>query len=127
MADKDAPVVDPVDEEWEQVGSTLGNEWDFDKDGPLIGHYLGSEAVELKNPLNDEKGNVRTHATAFRFAHEPDGEIVFLWSSYEVEQAMKVIGPGDKVRVTALGRESFTGDDGPRQIKRYKIERARVA
>lgn len=122
----DAPAEAPqtTDDEWEQISTGIGREWDFDKDGPLVANWVSVETVDLKPPFQkDPDGNDRTKALAYVFA-DTNGEQVFLWESHELSQALTQAGVGDKLRISFLGRESFTGDDGPRQVKRYKVERA---
>lgn len=108
--------------EWETVKVGLGTEWKFEsKDSPpLIGLYVGTQDVEI----DPEKNEGRTSARAHQFTTAADGDMVFIWGSSEIDSAMEEIGLNEKVRVSYLGRDSFTSDDGPRQIKRYKVERA---
>lgn len=117
--DEQPPAAEPVDEEagWETLRTGLGREWDFDKEGPLVGHWVGIEEVPVE-------ASDRKTARAHTFAVIPTGEMVFVWSSYELEAALEQAGTGDKLRIQFLGRDSFTGDDGPRQVKRFKVQRA---
>lgn len=126
MADKpedSAPPAEPPaaesGEEWETLRTGLGREWKFENDAPLIGTWVGVETVPLTEPREDGA----TEATAYIFA-DNNGEQIFLWTSSELETAMTQAGIGDKLRISSLGIESFTGKDGPRQIKRFKVERA---
>jgi len=114
----DAAMADS-EEEWEEVRVGLGKEWEFTNDKPLVGIYLALERVELPNdPERDD-------ATVHQFLlTDESGEIVFLWGSHNLDAALTEIGAGDKVRITYLGRESFTSEDGPRQIKRYRVQKA---
>lgn len=116
-----------TEEEWETVKVGIGREWDFDKDGKfLVGIYQGPQDIEIapeKQQKNDD-GTMRTSAKAHIFATVPDGEQVFLWGSHELDGGMDEIGHSEKVRISFLGRESFTSDAGPRQVKRYKVEKA---
>lgn len=111
----------PADDsgEWETLRTGLGKEWTFES-GPLIGHWVGVETVPIDPPGPDG----RDSADAYIFA-DSNGEQVFLWASHELATAMTQAGTGDKLRISFLGRDTFTGDDGPRQIKRYKVERAK--
>jgi hypothetical protein len=108
--------------QWEPLRPGLGREWDFDREGPLVGYFVGSEAV----PLEPTEKDPRTEAIALVFAERSTGEDVFLWESYELRKALEQAGPGDLLRITLLGRESFVGPDGPRTIKRYRVERAKT-
>lgn len=110
-----------AEEEWESVQIGLGKEWDLEKDGPLIAIYVDSTEIALENDKD------RSSAKARIFAMPDTGEQVFLWDSYELAVALEQVGAGEKVRVTFLGRDSFSGDDGPRQVKRYKVERSKRA
>ena len=118
----------PVDtNEWEEVTTGLGNEWDFEK-GPLVGIYQGTKEVAIKEDkqqTNDD-GTKRTTALAHTFATVGDGELVFVWGSALLDEAFTEIGFDDKVRVEFQGRENFSGGDGkPRQVKRFRVHKAK--
>jgi len=115
MADK--PEVQ--DEEWEDVSVGLGTEWDFEKRGILTGYYMGPKEIPLPEKAREKTG--RETAMVHEFAEKETGEAVFIWDSYQLALAMTEPGVGDLVRVEFQGRDSFTGDDGPRQVKRYKV------
>lgn len=112
-----------ADEEWEDVRVGLGRGWDFDRDGDLIGLYLGVNEVEIDESKRQGDDD-RTHAKAHSFGLPESGEIVFVWGSYELDEAMTEIGVDDKVKISFIGRENFNSDDGPRQVKRYRVQRA---
>lgn len=127
MADK-AMADAAANEEWETVSVGLGTEWDFEKSGPLVGFYKGTQDVELSEEKQKQaaaQGNPRKTATAHQFTKGNDGEEVFVWGSHELDKAMEEIGVDEKVRITFLGIEQFKADDGPRQVKRYKVERSK--
>lgn len=112
----------PEARSWEDVGSGLGEEWDFDRDGALIGNYLGSKTVETDKIETGE-------ATAYQFAPERDPEsVVFVWGSWQIADAFAqdAIRIGDLCKITYLGiKQVGTGDDGkPRMVKRFRIQRA---
>lgn len=112
------------DEEWEDVKVGLGRGWDFEKDGDLVGLYLGLSEVPIKEE-NRKGDDDRESATAHSFGLlDGSGEIVFVWGSYELDLAMTEIGVDDKVKIHSLGVEQFKSDDGPRQVKRYRVQRA---
>jgi len=52
---------------------------------------------------------------------------LFVWDSYELREALAQVRTGQKVRISFLGREQFTGSKGPQQVKRYKVQRAKSA
>lgn len=112
-----------ADEEWEDVKTGLGREHDFEKAATFTGFYVGIETVDLKEAREDGSKT----ATAFIFADVDTGEQVFAWGSHELREALGQCGAGDKVRITYLGRESFSGTKGPQQVKRFKVQRARRA
>ena len=112
------------EEEWEDVKVGLGRGWDFDKDGDLIGVYLGVNEVPIKEE-NRRPDDDRESATAHSFGLlDGSGEIVFVWGSYELDLAMAEIGVDDKVKIHPLGVEQFKSETGPRQVKRYRVQRA---
>ena len=113
----------PESTEWETVQVGLGREWDFDRDGALIGNFLGVQTVET---LKVDSGE----ANASLFRSRAENEDVFVWGSSEIVKAFArtipdtddpLIAIGDLVRIEYLGRESFTGAKGPQQIKRYRV------
>lgn len=121
-------IPEPDGVEWENLpGGGLGDEWDFERDGTLIGHFIGTQDVETQKV---ESG----HATAVQFApiNEPDA-LVFVWASSELSQFtatdehdMPLVAVGSLVKIQYLGRDNFTGADGkPRQIKRYRVQSAK--
>lgn len=113
-----------TEEEWEDVKVGLGRQHDFDKDGDLIGIYLGVNEVPIK-PENRRGDDDRETAKAHSFGLLDDsGEIVFVWGSYELDLALTEIGMDDKVKIHALGYEQFDSDSGPRQVKRYRVQKA---
>lgn len=110
-------------DEWETIPTgSLGEEWDFERNGALVGNFIGSREVETQKI---ESGR----ATAYQFAPVADPDaIVFVWGSAEIEAAFTsdLIRVGDKVRITYLGERAFTAADGkPRRIKQYKVEAAK--
>ncbi len=110
--------------EWETVQTGLGREWDFERDGALVGNFLGVQSVETTKVDSGE-------ATAYLFRSRAENEDVFVWGSSEIVKAFDrsipdtndpIIAIGDLVKVEYLGRESFTGAKGPQQIKRYRVQ-----
>jgi hypothetical protein len=106
--------VETPEEEWEEISTGIGEQWDFDKNGDLIGTFLGAENIELKEPRADGK----TTALAWRFATDSD-ELVFIWDSYQLGLAMTEAGSGDRVKIHFDGYREF--DNGSRRIKQYKV------
>ena len=120
--------IDADADEWENIPTGgLGEEWDFEQSGTLIGNYLGSRDVETPKV---ESGKATAHQIA---PHDAPDTIVFVWESAELAGAFKVgddgtslIRVGDRIRITFLGRRNFVGADGkPRQIKQFKIDAAK--
>jgi hypothetical protein len=111
-------------EEWEDVQVGLGRGWDFDKDGDLVGLYLGVNEVPIKEENrrgDDDRETAKAHSFGLL---DNSGEIVFVWGSYEMDLAMSEIGVDDKVKIHLLGVEQFSSDSGPRQVKRYRVQKA---
>lgn len=121
-----AAAVAGAEDEWEDVRVGLGRGWDFGKDGELTALYIGPMEVELKEPIKQDDGTERNTAKAHQFGLiDGSGEIVFLWDSYELGNALTEVGTNDKVKVMELPRESFTSDSGPRQVRRFRVQRAK--
>ncbi len=123
MATRAKGTIPNESDEWETIGGSLGTEWDFERDGALVGHYIGAQTVETRKL---ESGK----ATAHRFAYIDDPErIVFVWESADLRTAFggtDAVALGDKVRITYHGERAFTADDGsPRRIKQYRVQRAK--
>lgn len=114
---------DPSADEWETIQTGLGSEHDFERDGPLVGSFLGSRTVTI-----DRDGEaVETAVYQFSPDAQPD-EISFVWESAEIKSAFSdsEIQIGTRMRIVYLGRDQFTGKNGPQQIKRYRVQVARV-
>lgn len=115
-----APASADTGDEWETVNTgSIGEEWDFERDGPLTGNFLGLRTVETTKVESGE-------ATAIQFApiSAPD-EIVFVWMSADLKafEDSDMFAVGDRVRISYLGRKQFTGEDGkPRQLKQYRVQ-----
>lgn len=116
----------PVEEnEWEEISVGIGEQWDFDKRGDLIGVIVGAKSVDLPehSQREDASGELRTSAGIWEFMLPDTGEMVFLWDSYQLTEALKDVGSGDLVKIHFDGYRSFTGSDGPRQVKQYKVSK----
>lgn len=116
VADASAPDTD----EWETVNTgSIGEEWDFDRDGPLTGAFLGLRTVPTQKVESGE-------ATAIQFAPAgAEDTIVFVWMSEDLKAFgdSNMFAVGDRVKVSYLGRKSFNGADGkPRQLKQYRVQ-----
>lgn len=131
-ADEDAMTQEMADEamagvntedEWEEVRVGLGRQWDFDKEGDLTALYVGIGEVALAEDKRGDDGRDKANYHSFGLL-DGSGEIVFIWGSYELDNAMTEVGVNDKVRISSLGRESFSSDSGPRQVKRYRVQKA---
>lgn len=120
MANDSAAATEP---KFKDIRIGLGEEWDFERDGPLTGNYIGTAVQELDDKQN--KGRKREQ-NVYQFAptDNPD-EVVFIWGSDQLDRAFasEDIQIGSLMRITYLGREQFTADDGtPRQVKRYRVQ-----
>lgn len=103
--------------QWEDVKIGLGREHDF-ASGPLVAFYVDKATVPLENDPD------RTEAGARIFALEGTGEQVFLWDSYELATALEQVEIGRKVRIEFLGIDPISTSEGPRQVKRFKVQQA---
>lgn len=107
--------------QWEDVRTGLGDEWPIE-DRPLDGNFLGMSTKELTGA--DGKERVQS---IYQFApmDAPD-TIVFLWGSYQLDEAFREIERGTRCRVTFNGIRQFKDDKGgPRQVKNYRVQIAR--
>lgn len=115
-----------LEDDWEEISTGIGNEWDFNvHGGTLIATYEGVEFMDIPEEKQRENadGTMRTRAKVFRFVTADSGESVFLWESHQLNEAFEDVNEGDLVKVQFDGYKSFTGSDGPRQIKQYKVSR----
>jgi hypothetical protein len=119
---KEATPTQTSEEEWEDVNPGLGRAWDFDKYGDLVGIYIGVQHVEIDPQKNEGRTEAKAHQVGLL---DNSAEIVFVWGSHELDNAFTDIGGGDKVKVSFLGRDTFNSDNGPRQVKRYRVQRAK--
>lgn len=124
MPTKTSPsLADALDEEWETISTGIGEEWDLETKGPFVGNFIGTTTKELKD--SDTESGVREQSVhQFAPKSAPD-EVVFLWGSYELDAAMSKIQQGALVRVAFTGIGQFKSDQGPRQIKHYKVQVAK--
>lgn len=113
------PIVDSPasDDEWENIQVGLGREWILEDDGVITGIFMGSGSMEV-----EDKQNGGTRETMY-YQFEVDGEIRFIWGSYNIDLGMHEIDPGTLMRITYLGTDTFSGDRGPQQVKSYKFQR----
>lgn len=129
MAKVNAPDnTDPAGVQWETMTLGLGEAWDFERNGALIGNFLGSTTQEVTDKQTGEK---RT-TNVYQFApYDNPEETVFVWGSYAIDSAFSDdrIRQGDLVKITYLGMEQFTDPKTkqPRVAKRYKIQAAKNA
>lgn len=129
---KDAPAVDTADPfegvEWETLNTGLGTAWDFDKASVLTGRYFDRQTVMTDDPQNPGQ---QRESDAFRFQVHGSDDLFFVWGSATLEMAFldrdgnERVRAGEPVRITYLGRDSFTGKNGPQQIKRYRVQVAK--
>jgi len=106
--------VETPEEEWEEVSTGIGEQWDFEKSGDLIGTFVGAINVELRTARQDGSNS----ALAWTFITDED-ERVFVWDSYQLAEAMTDAGSGDRVKIHFAGVREF--DNGARRIKQYKV------
>ena len=111
---------DALDESWETVSTGIGEEYDAEKDGPLVANFLGTTSKEI---VDTEKESGKRDQSLHQFAPKdaPD-EVRFIWGSYELDAAMSKVTQGQMCRITFTGRSSFSSKAGPRQIKHYKVQ-----
>ena len=114
--DNQAPPVPENNDEWERIAVGLGEQWDFEKDGPLIGVWTGAEVVGLKEAGLDGK----KEATAYLFDTDT-GESVFLWQSYALTNALEKVGVGDRLKIVYKGQRDFTGERGNQRVNVFEI------
>lgn len=107
-----------LEDDWEEISTGIGEEWDFDKNGQLIGTYKGTEFVDI--PVEKQRDG-RTRAMTYQFETAADGATVFLWESYQLTEAMKEVSEGELCRIQFDGYKKFDGSDGPRQVKQFKV------
>jgi hypothetical protein len=114
------PTTPSEEEEWEEVQSGLGEQWDFEA-GPMIGYMIGKFPIELpeKSWTKNDDGSIRKVADAWKFALRDTGEEVFIWDSFQLSEALTNPGSGDLVRISFDGYREF--DNGRRRVKKYKV------
>lgn len=107
----------PAEPTFRDIRIGLGEEWNFEHEGPLTGHYLGQAAQDIDG----------RNQNVYQFAplDNPD-EVVFVWGSDQLDRAFASgdIRMGSLMRITFLGRDQFTDRDSgqPRQVKRYRVQ-----
>lgn len=116
-------VDDALDDEWETISTGLGQEYDVENLGPLVGNFTGTTHKELDDPTSNTG---KRDQLVYQFSPIDDPtNTVFLWGSYELDTAFADIPLGTKVRISFAGRSQFKSKEGPRQIKHYKVQKAK--
>lgn len=112
-----------LEDDWEEISTGIGEEWDFDKKGQLIGTYKGTEYVDIPKEKQrpNKDGSIRERAMTYTFETADEGATVFVWESHQMNEAMKEVTEGDLVRIQFDGYKKFDGSDGPRQVKQFKV------
>lgn len=105
-------------DDWEEISTGIGEEWDFDKSGQLIGTYKGTEYVDI--PV-ERQIDGRTRAMTYQFETASEGATVFCWESYQLTEAMKEVSIGDLCRIQFDGYKKFDSAAGPRQVKQFRV------
>lgn len=126
----DTTGVPTVTDQWETVAAGLGEEWNFEADGDLIGNYLGTTSIDV--PDTNHPGEMRT-SLVHQFAPRDDpSEIVFAWGSYSIDQAFGkdengnlLIPLGTLCRVIYKGKREIKG--GKQSLRHYIVQRAKEA
>lgn len=115
---KDTTVATPqTDEEvWEDVSVGLGTEHNPEEKGPLVGIYQRTDQVDVTDKQTNEVRPTNAHI------FDINGEQMFVWGSYNLDLAIQEISTGQKVRIEFKGRNNFTGDNGPQQVKNYRVQ-----
>jgi hypothetical protein len=118
---KEPSVIDTEDE-WEDVKVGIGDQWDFETQGVLIGHIVGKFPIDLpeRSWSQNPDGTTRKVADAWKFALRDTGEEVFIWDSYALSDALTEPGFGDLVRIQFEGYKDF--DNGKKRVKKYKVQ-----
>lgn len=113
-------------EEWEDIKVGLGEEWDTEENGPIVGIFMGMETLEVPDANNPGQKRA-TNAYRIEVATDENPNR-FVWGSYNLDLAMAEIEVGNKVRISFVGRNSFKGSDGrPQTVKTYRVQRAKVS
>ncbi|MFI5419580.1 MAG: hypothetical protein ACHQ1H_01290 [Nitrososphaerales archaeon] len=107
-----------LEDDWEEISTGIGEEWDFDKNKTLMGTYKGTEYIDIPE---EKQRDGRTRAMTYQFETAAEGATVFVWESYQLKEAMSEVTIGDLVRIQFDGYKKFDGSDGPRQVKQFKI------
>jgi hypothetical protein len=118
--EESTPITD--DEGWEKAEAGIGEEWDFDKNGDLVGVFVKTRHIDLpeRSQRPGPDGELRKTAQIWEFML-PEGEIVFIWDSHQLAELMTAPGMGDQVKIRFKGYKKFDGSDGPRQVKEYDL------
>ncbi len=130
VTDNDAERDELSGVQWETEKAGLGEAWDFERFGPLVGNYIGSTSMTL--PDTNHPGEMRDQAV-YQFAPHDDPEaVVFVWGCYSLDQVFQRIDPltgeiglplGTLCRILALGKTSIKG--GKQQLNQYRVQTAR--
>lgn len=110
------------EDEWTNISTGFGDEWDFEMDGALVGNYIGSMTADVPDKNSDVPGAMRT-TMIHQFApqNEPD-RVVFVWGSYSIDAVFGTdangnpnVHLGDRVRIVYRGKREIAGGKSVRQ------------
>lgn len=121
MPSKEQATADPAaNVQWQDVEGYIGEEWDFERADTLIGHFVGT----TKRNLVGQDGRPREQSVHMIAPTDNPDRLAFVWGSYQLDRALGAdeIQQGSLVRIQFMGRRTFSSDDGPRQVKEYRIQ-----
>lgn len=91
---------------WEELGEDNGEIVTFTKGQAMIGEYVGLREIELKEEDWKQTGLDEWEKTATLYVFQEPGRSHSKWSvwrTYQLEQAMSKVHPGDTVRICCTG------------------------
>jgi len=104
------------DDQWETVVEEYGETFSFvDPGDTLIGEYQGSKVVQTQDLNNPQE---MRDQTVYDFIDE-NGKRWSVWSSYNIDQGLSGVNPGQTVRLEYVGKVEI--DSGRRSVKQFRI------
>lgn len=101
-------------DEWgEPVEATRKPAHDFNLEPIVVGTFQRTDQITIRDRDTDEARLVNMHRLL-----GDDGELVDCWGSAMLDDLLRKVAPGSRVRIQFLGSEELLGG---RTIKRYEV------
>lgn len=108
---------------WQEAAPDFADVHDFDDAPVLEGIYVATKTVETDDVQHPgQKRPTALYEISIDGTDNPDSRRA-VWGTAALDQKMKEIAIGSRVRIEYRGKEQFRGSDGStRQIRRFRVQ-----